>query len=118
MTNPPEAHVADLYGRTDDFDIIEDIFTNDGPEPDSPKCQKQQRKQEKQWKKWTEDVIPSMLRPHLHLLRKSESLRSMSQPANPQCNCHGPSHRLRVVCVSFEHEWHVCSYVLVIPASV
>jgi hypothetical protein len=115
---PSEVHVADLYGPMDDFDVIEDIFTHDGPEPESLKRQKQQHKKVKQWKKWTEDVIPSMLRPHLHLLHKSESLRTMLHPTKPQCACHGSSHRLRVVCVSFESECHVCSCGLAIPASV
>jgi hypothetical protein len=83
---------------------MDDIFINDEPEPESIKCQKQQRKKEKQWKKWTEEVIPSMLRPHLYLLCKSESLHSIPQPTKPQCSCHGSSHKLKVVCVYFERE--------------
>jgi hypothetical protein len=118
-TNPAGVDVADLYGSMDDFNITDNIFINDQPETESMKHQKLQRKKEKQWKRWSEELIPSMLRPHLHLLRKSESLRSVPQPTKLRCSCHGSSSRtLKVVCVLFERESPCLFCVLAIPASV
>jgi hypothetical protein len=90
------------------FDIINDIFVADAPESEEFQREKQRRKKEKQWKKWTQEIIPSLLRPHLRLLRKSASLRSMPQHTDYHCKCGGTSsRRLKVVCVSFEREFYI-----------
>jgi hypothetical protein len=90
------------------FDIINDIFVADAPESEELQREKQRRKKEKQWKKWTQEVIPSLLRPHLRLLRKSASLRSVPQHTDYHCKCGGTfARRLKVVCVSFEREFYI-----------
>jgi hypothetical protein len=100
---PPAANHD--HGTANDFDVTEDFFVTDAQEPEDLRRQRQQRKKEKQWQKWTADVIPSLLRPHLELLRESQSLRSDPQSAKPHCTCHGSSfRRLKVVCVTFERE--------------
>jgi CxC1 like cysteine cluster associated with KDZ transposases len=90
------------------FDIINDIFVADAPKSEELQREKQRQKKEKQWKKWTQEVIPSLLRPHLRLLRKSASLRSIPQHTDYHCKCGGTSsRRLKVVCVSFEREFYI-----------
>jgi hypothetical protein len=101
--NPAEAHVSDLFGMTDDFDVTGDIFVTHGQDDEELRRQRR-RKKERQWKKWTDNVIPSLLRPHLNLLRQSESLRSIPQHPQQQCTCYGSSCRLKVICVFFEGE--------------
>ena len=106
----PRDAIDDLHMSSDTFDIINDVFITDVPESEQVQREKQKQKKQKQWKKWTEDIIPSLLRPHLRLLRKTASLRSMPRHKAHQCNCDGmSSRRLKVVCVSFEREFNVYS---------
>jgi hypothetical protein len=95
---------------SDAIDIVNDVFIADVSESEEVRRQKQKQKKQKQWKKWTQDIIPSLLRPHLRLLRKTASWRSMPRYTEHQCNCNGTSSRhLKVVCVSFEREFDISS---------
>jgi hypothetical protein len=109
---------ADLHGPSNDFNIMDDMFISLRVEPEGLRRQRQKHKNEKRWKKWTEEVIPSLLRPHLHLLRESETLRSTPQLTNQQCSCHAPSRRLKVVCVYFERECDLLILVIISSALV
>lgn len=57
----------------------------------------------KQWIKWNTDVIPSLLKPYLHLLRVTESLRNLHHDQEVPCTC-GRSQRrnLTVTCLYFD----------------
>jgi hypothetical protein len=101
--NAPEVFDDDPFISSDGVDILNDILIDTTPESEEIQREKTKRKKEKQWKTWTQVVIPSLIHPHLRLLRKSFSLRSMPQHAEHQCKCNGTgSRRLTVVCVSFE----------------
>lgn len=81
------------------FDI-DDVFI----EPQMESQNEDQRlKRQTQWGRWMNEVIPSLLRPHLSLLRKSASLRSISRSESFNCTCGKTGARhLKVVCVHFE----------------
>jgi hypothetical protein len=105
---PPADSDGDPYRPLSAFDIVNDVFIADESELEEVQREKQKRKKQKQWKKWTQDVIPSLLRPHLRLLRKSVSLCSVPRHTEHRCSCNGASsRRLKVVCVSFEREFYV-----------
>lgn len=80
------------------FDI-DDVFI----EPQMEIQEDQRHKRQTQWRRWMDEVIPSLLCPHLSLLRKLASLRSISQSDSFNCMCGKASARhLKVVCVHFE----------------
>ncbi|KAL6305915.1 hypothetical protein BKA93DRAFT_730537, partial [Sparassis latifolia] len=59
-------------------------------------------KKARQWQRWATEVIPSLLLPHMELLRLSESLRQ-NVDIPRACTCGGEHVRtLKVVCVYFE----------------
>jgi hypothetical protein len=98
----PEAAVEDSY-EPPSFDF-DQVFVQHPTETEQVNMA-QQRKRKKQWNRWMNEVIPSLLRPHLHLLRESASLRSISRSGSRNCTCAGASSRyLKVVCVHFESE--------------
>lgn len=80
---------------------LDQVFVEHQSEPNVG----QRQKREKQWRKWTNEVIPSLLRPHLSLLRESTSLRSIPRSGSRNCTCaNTKSRHLNVVCVHFESE--------------
>jgi hypothetical protein len=95
--------VDDLNAPSSDFNFTTDVFVSDPPETAEVRREQQQRKRQKQWRRWTDEVIPSLLRPHLRLVRKSKSLRSLPRLATSQCTCGSSSlRRLKIICVFFE----------------
>jgi hypothetical protein len=93
----------DPFMSSDGFDILNNILVEPTSDAKEIRQEKKKRKKEKQWKTWTKVVIPSLLRPHLQLLHKLVSLRSMPPHEEHQCRCDGTNLRhLKVVCVSFE----------------
>jgi hypothetical protein len=82
------------------------IFVTNPDEPPELLKQRRRRQKERQWAKWTNDVIPSLIIPHLQLLNDSESFRNLHQvrtrvATSPSCSCI-KRRRLKVVCVYFE----------------
>jgi hypothetical protein len=99
--NIPDATIDEGYEHPV-FDI-DDIFVERRMDPEDTQNEGQRRKRETQWRKWINEVIPSMLAPHLRLLRESASLRSISRSGSDNCTCgHVGSRHLQVVCVHFE----------------
>lgn len=103
INDAPEVFDDDPFMASDDGDILNDILVEAAPNSEELQREKQKHKRKKQWKTWTQVVIPSLLRPHLQLLRRSVSLRSVPPHKEHQCECNGTGfRRLKVVCVSFE----------------
>jgi hypothetical protein len=100
--SPPEA--------ADEFPTfgVDDVFITS--QIDSENVDKT-RKREAQWSRWMKEVIPSLIRPHLSLLRQSASLRSISRTGSADCTCggSGPRH-LKVILVHFESKFSLQGY--------
>ena len=62
------------------------------------------QRKERQWKTWTTDVIPSLLRPYLRLLRETNNLRNMPTNRTDDCVCGSLGHPLSVLNVYFDRE--------------
>lgn len=83
----------------DPVPLMDDIFVVDNTHSDELRRQHQRLKKQKQWLRWTNEVIPSLVQPHLHLLRISESLRSIPQYENALSRCNSDVRHLKIVCV-------------------
>ena len=84
------------------FDI-DDVFVQRRVDPEEIQNEGQRRKREMQWRRWMNEVIPSLLLPHLRLLRESASLKSIPRSGSDNCTCgRTGSRHLQVVCVHFE----------------
>lgn len=68
------------------------------------------RRKENQWQKWTTDVIPSLLRPYLQLLRETENLRNRPDDHPHICTCCSPGRPVSVIGVFFDREPPFPSY--------
>jgi hypothetical protein len=79
----PEAAVA-AEPATDPPDFTDDVFIT--PQVGSENVD-EPRKTKAQWSRWMNEVIPSLLSPHLSLLRQSGSLRSISRSISVNCTC-------------------------------
>ncbi|KAH9828839.1 uncharacterized protein C8Q71DRAFT_859379 [Rhodofomes roseus] len=65
--------------------------------------QQERAKKARQVQRWAHEVLPSLLRPYLHLLRESESLKNRLRPTEPVCTCGGLAARsLSISCVFFD----------------
>lgn len=97
-TDPSHFAAADA-----DFgpDLMHDIFV-DNTHSDELRRQRQRLKKQKQWSRWTDQVIPSLVHPYLHLLKISESMRSTPPSENIPCNCRSGVRHLKIVCVYLE----------------
>ena len=95
----------DSHMPTSDFDFTTDVFYAEQEDTAEQQREKLQRKKERLWKRWAENVIPSLLRPHLQLLRQSKSLRSIPRSLTYQCSCNSNSQTLEVVCVFFDRKY-------------
>lgn len=73
-------------------------------ESDEIRQARQRRKKEKQWQRWSEEVIPSLIRPHLeHLRQRNDQRRNPDIQRHSSCTCGGvQATKIRVVCVFFE----------------
>lgn len=104
---PPILDNSIISDSVPEVDHMDQIFVTTGEtEPPEIRKQRQQRKKERQWAKWADEVIPSLIKPHLQLLRQSESLRKLSQLRHTvlsPLSCHCPKRtKLTVTCVYFE----------------
>jgi hypothetical protein len=94
-SNPiPEDH-TNSQSPADDLNLV---FTEEVT------LQDQRSKKERQRKKWTDDIIPSLVGPYLHLLRQSQSLRHVDRISKHTCTCLNPGRNLVVICVYFDSE--------------
>ena len=101
--NPSPDPADSSHIPTSDFDFMTDILITDPPETEEMRQERLRLKKRRQWVRWTQEVIPSLLQPHLRLLHKSNSLCNVSRLSTYQCTCGGSSSRsLTVVCVFFE----------------
>jgi hypothetical protein len=62
-----------------------------------------QAKKARQWRSWKEEVIPSLVRPFLAILRCTDSFR-LPIPSPAHCTCVSTSRRLQVTCVYFNSQ--------------
>jgi hypothetical protein len=85
-----------------DYSQTYTLFTSESEE--LRRC-RQQRKKERQWRTWTTQIIPSLIRPCLRLLRESETLRHVPDLCPHRCTCGAPAKMLAVICVHFECEF-------------
>jgi hypothetical protein len=80
------------------------------PSDDRQKEQAQAKKA-RQWRKWVDEVIPSLVRPYLAVLRHTDSFR-LPVPPRTSCTCTSGSRRLNVVCVYFDSMLFVSPHIL------
>jgi hypothetical protein len=111
IPDPEQApDVVDDPVPTSDFNFMTDVFITDPPETAELRQEKLRHKKKRQWARWTQEVIPSLLRPHLRLLHKSKSLCVVPRTSNYQCTCGGLSSRsLTIACVFFERAYNISS---------
>ena len=87
------------------FDLLSDIIVSIADAVDNSEAHRAQEhaKKERQVRRWTNEVLPSLLQPFLHLLRTTQSLRSVERAFTPMCQCSREGVRtLTVVCVFFD----------------
>jgi hypothetical protein len=109
IDKPPDS-ANNSHMQTSDFDFMTDTFIMDPPETEGMRQERLRLKKQRQWVRWTQEVIPSLLHPHLCLLRKSNSLCNVSHLPTYQCTCNSSSSRtLTVVCVFFESMCNIFS---------
>jgi hypothetical protein len=84
--------------------IIEGVLTTHGPLTDLERRTRHRLKKKRQWKKWYEDIIPTLLQPHLRLLRETHFLRNRPLQPIHSCVCETPPRSLTVICVYFERK--------------
>jgi hypothetical protein len=94
-------------------ELADDIFVVDNTYSDELRRQRQRLKKQKQWLRWTNEVIPSLVQPHLHLLRISESLRSIPQYVNTLFGCNSDVRHLKIVCVYLDSKSVVNFWLLI-----
>lgn len=108
--NPPSAkrpassnpHEDDPFDAQD-YDQHPYIFHHIVEETD---LNRNAHKRRRQWRQWQEETIPSLIGPHLTLLRQTNSFRDPPPPPEPlECTC-SSSRTLRVLCVYFKRESH------------
>lgn len=86
-------------------DMADEIFVVNDTITDDLQCQHLRPKKQKQWSRWTNEVIPSLVQPYLHLLRISESMQSIPHSGDTSCHCNSSVHHLKIVCVYLESEF-------------
>jgi hypothetical protein len=60
-------------------------------------------KNQRQWQKWSEEVIPALLKPYLHLLHETTGLRNMNNAKRDDlCAGCGQGRLFDVSCIFFE----------------
>jgi hypothetical protein len=69
------------------------------------------RKKANQWKNWTDVTIPSLIKPYLSLLHRSDTLSRPLDDVSFECSCGDVrKRRLNVSCVYFESQLFPASY--------
>ena len=68
--------------------------------------ERQRKKKERQWQRWAEDVIPSLIRPHLdHLRARNVDIEKDGRLDSTPCSCGQHVTTIHVVAVYFESKW-------------
>ncbi|KAL6302529.1 hypothetical protein BKA93DRAFT_827420 [Sparassis latifolia] len=100
--DPFLSHVDDLPVSSPELFFFDGVYTSLLDEPAAIRVARLRQKKARQWQRWATEVIPSLLLPHMELLRLSESLRQ-NVDIPRACTCSGEHVRtLKVVCVYFE----------------
>ncbi|PPQ96562.1 hypothetical protein CVT26_006290 [Gymnopilus dilepis] len=91
--------IGNVHEREADEGWLEDLPAEDEKEEN----ERARIKKEKQWVRWSQEVIPSMIKPYVSLLKETESLRNLNAArARKLCKgCRGKS-TLQVSCIYFE----------------
>lgn len=107
VPSSPTTEDADLGAYGDDLD---DVFL-DQPDPLLIIDGGHSHKAIRQWSTWTTQVIPSLVRPHLQLLRETKNLRNpVPVPNNlPACTCSSESRSLKIVVLHFDSRYLIFS---------
>jgi hypothetical protein len=88
----------------DDSNVVEPIFDDVFTVPPLDSDTNGRRRKENQWNRWTTDVIPSLLRPYLQLLRETENLRDKPDDHLDICTCGSPGRPASIITVYFDRE--------------
>jgi hypothetical protein len=76
--------------------------------------ERQRRKRAQQYTNWVTNIIPSLIEPHLRLLRQTNSLRDPLQPEPLTCTCAPEASRsLHVISVHFHRQYIFCAFIFV-----
>lgn len=95
------------WKRTAPVDPLDVLDSSDDSDDDEATGQpgnanSQYQKKERQWRRWSEQVIPTLVKPYLSLLRETNSLRDLEKVRSTR-GCQGCSdgQMLEVSCVFF-----------------
>ena len=95
-SSPPQA--ADEGGT----DLGQDVEMR---EAEGIELDDQASKKQRQWRKWSEDIIPSLIKPYLEVLRTTSGLRDIDQIRRQDgCKGCGKGELLDISCIFFERE--------------
>ena len=83
----------------------QDVEMKEAEGPDDVELDDQASKKQRQWRKWSEDIIPSLIKPYLEVLRATSGLRDIDK-IRRQDGCKGcvKGELLDVSCIFFERE--------------
>ncbi|PPR01991.1 hypothetical protein CVT26_008736, partial [Gymnopilus dilepis] len=83
---------------------VEHVSLDSAEEPGKVDADREARdeKKRRQWQKWSEDIIPALLRPYLHLLKETSGLRLMESVRRKGCKGCDGVRQLTVSCIYFE----------------
>ena len=99
------------------FDILSGIIVSiaDAVDDSEGRRAREHAKKERQVRRWIDEVLPSLLRPFLYLLRTSKSLRSVERGSTPTCQCLQEGARnLTVICIFFDRAYLVSHLLCVV----
>ena len=98
---PHQPQRPSIRCQPDVFDIVGEL-RNDGAS--SPLHHNSSQKRQNQWRRWSENIIPALVKPYLHYLEASQSLRVVvdtkdgDQSQCPTCTVQ----QLTVYCLFFD----------------
>ena len=86
---------------------VEHVSLDSAEEPGKVDADREARdeKKRRQWQKWSEDIIPALLRPYLHLLKETSGLRLMESVRRKGCKGCDGVRQLTVSCIYFESKF-------------
>ena len=105
--------LQDEYHDSIASNLMSDILVSIADSTQTPEERRAQERAKKQRQvgRWLNEVLPSLQRPYLHLVRVSEGLRSIDRSRVVHCSCGGSitGHTLSVICVYFDREFRYLS---------
>jgi hypothetical protein len=93
---------------TSEGDFLTDsVYITGGGDSLETRQMKRAHKRQRQWARWSEEVIPSLIGPHLRYLRKSDSLRHHLPADDITCTQDCQGRDLEITCVLFDGMYHL-----------